>query len=388
MIYYPYTFYAGDDDFAVSINARSYNISYYKMHATTYSKSNSSEPNTNVFGYDDKKITASGSLSEDGVKGTLFIKGYYRLFDGTIVDTEKPVINYPDYFCIYTFPDGTTTDSSTSVIGHEFGGGVTRGGGAGRDVDENGKTKPVITDDDTYGSDDERPSDKKYYRVCYDKDTSSWQPHGTIQIVNNTIINNTYIITDGTEEPATDTDIPPATGSDSDWPEDTPSWIEFLGNLIGGLLRGLGDAIGGLGDAIGGIANALGNIISSLIDALTGLIKMLFIPSDNFMSDKLTSMNETVNQKLPVVGQVGMITSSVVSMMTGSGSSPTSSGAPSYIMQLPSWLGSGEFELFDFQFFDQHRTLFHAIISFSAWSLYLLRVPYKISNAMHKARKK
>lgn len=375
---YNYYAYFGSDDMRVDKSNNKLKITNIKYSCNVYWNRYSSSFSASCTYNSSGTSSSSGGFSEGDE-----LKGFYKTFDDFVIDTEKPVINYQDYYCVYTYSDGTTTDSSNSVKNHEFGGGATRGGGAGRDIDENGKTKPVITDEDTFGDEDKEP-DKKYYRVCYDKDTSTWQPHGTIQIVNNTIINNTYIVTDGTVEPATGSDIPPS----DDWPEDTPGWIEFLGNLISGLLQGLGDAIGGLGSAIGGIASALGNLVSTLINALMDLIKMLFIPSDNFMSDKLTSMSDTVKTKIPVFNQIEEMEHSIVGMLNGvSALNSEGNGAPSYVMQLPEWLGSGEFELFDFQFFEQYRTLFHAIISFCAWSLYLMRVPDRLANAIEKASK-
>lgn len=380
--YLSYDMYAGDNLISYPRD-NGFNLDNITFSGNVYYNTYKNKYELGFVSYDSDGGLSSGSVFGSDTNFIYTIKGHYTTSDGTIIDTEKPVINYQDYYCVYTYSDGITTDSSNAVKNHEFGGGATRGGGAGRDVDENGKTKPVITDEDTFGDEDKEP-DKKYYRVCYDKDTSTWQPHGTIQIVNNTIINNTYIVTDGTEEPATGSDVSPG----DEWPEDTPGWIEFLGNLISGLLQGLGDAIGGLGSAIGGIASALGNLVSTLINALMDLIKMLFIPSDNFMSDKLTSMSDTVKTKIPVFNQIEEMEHSIVGMLNGvSALNSEGNGAPSYVMQLPEWLGSGEFELFDFQFFEQYRTLFHAIISFCAWSLYLMRVPDRLANAIEKASK-
>lgn len=367
-----YDFYAGDN-LIFYARENGFRLANYKFSSFVYYDSKTKDYSASSPSYSQSNGFSTSTDFGSDTDNVFTIKGYYPRSDGIIVDTEKPVINYQDYYCVYTFDDGTSTNSSNDVKNRELGGGASRGGGAGRDVDENGKTKPVITDEDTYGETDEKPVDKKYYRVCYDKDTSTWQPHGTIQIVNNTIINNTYIVTDGTEEPATGSDIPPS----DDWPADTPSWIEFLGNLISGLLQGLGDAIGGLGSAIGGIANALGNVISSLIEALTDLFKSLFVPSGEFLQNSFTGIKDNFELKFPFLDQANEAENSIIGTIQGADST-----APTYEVTLPDVLGGGTVQMFDFSFFEQYRDLIHGGILFFAWATFIMRLPHKLSKAI------
>ena len=266
---------------------------------------------------------------------------------------------------------------------HSYGGGVTRGGGAGRD----GGTETV---------------GNHQVQRCYDVDTGTYQPTGDIKINNTTskpyeftieniyyitenyYINNNYEIIEGftpdeDKPPATgtDTDIPPIVNPGDDWPEDTPGWIEFLGNLISGLLQGLGDAIGGLGSAIGGIANALGNIISSLITALTDLFKTLFVPSSEFLSNSFTGIKDNFESKFPFLDQADEAENSIIGTIQDADSS-----APSYDMELPEILGGGSVQVFDFSFYDQYRDLVNGGILFFAWSTFIMRLPRKLSKAI------
>lgn len=346
--------------------------------------------------YDQKNGTSLASKAEQ-LSASVFDK--YSAFTALFVPLVQELQSQSELNDIANRLTGSTSNNSwykddNGKI-HSFGGGVSRGGGAGRDYTGGGNDTHTPT-------------------ACFDQEQVTFLPVGDVAVTPNFTtpsastteniyyVTNEYYITNNyeiiekiekdpatdTDTPGTDTDIPPDVKPGDEWPEDTPSWIEFLGNLISGLLQGLGDAIAGLGSAIGGIANALATLVSSLIDALMDLIKMLFIPSDNFMSDKLTSMSETVKTKLPVFGQIEEIEHSIVGMLQGvSALNAEGNGAPSYVMQLPEWLGSGEFELFDFQFFEQYRSIFHAIISFCAWSLYLMRVPNKLANAIEKASK-
>lgn len=346
--------------------------------------------------YDKKNGTSLASKAEQ-LSTSVFDK--FSAFTALFVPLVKELQSQSELNDIASRLTGSTSNNSWYKDDngriHSFGGGVSRGGGAGRDYTGGGNDTHTPT-------------------ACFDQEQVTFLPVGDVAVTPNfttpsqSTTENIYYVTNeyyitynyeiidkvekdpatDTDTPSTDTDIPPDVKPGDEWPADTPSWIEFLGNLISGLLQGLGDAIAGLGSAIGGIANALANLVSTLINALMDLIKMLFVPSDNFMSDKLTSMSDTVKTKLPVLSQVGEINNSVVGMLQGvSTLDANGNGAPSYVMQLPSWLGSGEFELFDFRFYEQYRSTFHAIISFCAWSLYLMRVPHKLANAIEKASK-
>lgn len=271
---------------------------------------------------------------------------------------------------------------------HSYGGGVSRGGGAGRDY--------------TGGS-----SSEHVPKACFDSEQITFLPVGDVSVTPNFsnpsqstteniyYVTNEYYVTNNYEiiekvesedkPPATDTDTP-GTGSDippivnpgDDWPEDTPGWIEFLGNLISGLLQGLGDAIGGLGSAIGGIASALGDIISSLITALTDLFKTLFVPSSEFLSNSFTGIKDNFESKFPFLDQADEAENSIIGTIQGAADDT----APSYELELPEILGGGSVQLFDFSFYDQYRDLVNGGILFFAWSTFIMHLPRKLSKAI------
>lgn len=265
---------------------------------------------------------------------------------------------------------------------HSYGGGVSRGGGAGRDYTGGSSTEHVP-------------------KACFDSEQITFLPVGDVSVTPNFsnpsqstteniyYVTNEYYVTNNYEiiekveseekPPATgtDTDIPPIVNPGDDWPEDTPGWIEFLGNLISGLLQGLGDAIGGLGSAIGGIANALGNIISSLITALTDLFKTLFVPSSEFLSNSFTGIKDNFESKFPFLDQADEVENSIIGTIQGADDT-----APSYEMELPEILGGGSVQVFDFSFYDQYRDLINGGILFFAWATFIMRLPRKLSKAI------
>lgn len=335
--------------------------------------------------YDKKNGTSLASKAEQ-LSTSVFDK--FSAFTALFVPLVKELQSQSELNDIASRLTGSTSNNSWYKDDngriHSFGGGVSRGGGAGRDYTGGGNDTHTPT-------------------ACFDQEQVTFLPVGDVvltpnfttpsqstteniyYVTNEYYITNNYEIIDkvekdpatDTDTPSTDTDIPPDVKPGDEWPADTPDWIEFLGNLISGLLSGLGDAIAGLGSAIGGIANALGNVISSLIEALTDLFKSLFVPSGEFLQNSFAGIKDNFESKFPFLDQADEAENSIIGTIQGADSS-----APNYEMEIPDILGGGSVQVFDFSFYEQYRDLVNGGILFFAWSTFIMRLPHKLSKAI------
>lgn len=325
----------------------------------------------NLEGIDDSDVILHSGVGSSYFYDYSMIYGRYTI-NGVHHDDISPLpIDYSKYYCKYTLVDGTVTDDSSALL-REGGGGSSRGGGAGRYSRAHFPFDPdKVTDIDTKTDDEVKLDVKnKYVRVCYDRVEKKWQPHGRISVVNNTIINNTYITSDdkeldetGEETTPTDPEEPPI---EDNWPSDTPSWIKVLADILGGILKGIGEAIGGVAKLI--------------IDGISGLFHTLFVPSENFIGDNFTTLQNNFNEKMPVMKQISETSSSVQNSLFGN----TSTEAPNITITLPKemMLGDITIDAFDFTFFNQYRDMIHSIIIFMMYTPFVLSLPKRIKDAL------
>lgn len=120
-------------------------------------------------------------------------------------------------------------------------------------------------------------------------------------------------------------------------------------------MEGLENAFKGIGDGL----NALGNF---LLDGIKGL----FIPSEDYMANKTTSLTNTMNEKFPIVDQIKQIIDQLLNPVQNRSNSPNTFTISAY--------GVENMEIIDFTFFDEHKELIHNIILGVAWALYVFRL--------------
>ena len=74
----------------------------------------------------------------------------------------------------------------------------------------------------------------------------------------------------------------------------------FYGSYHGNIIKGIADIFIDLWDWFNFIWEAIKAIPQAIIDLLGNLLKLLFIPSENFFNDNIEEIKEKISEKIPI----------------------------------------------------------------------------------------
>ena len=120
--------------------------------------------------------------------------------------------------------------------------------------------------------------------------------------------------------------------------------------------------------------------IASLVAAFQELLKALFIPNTVTLTATFNGFKNRLYLKLPILSDIALLLSSLLSTIFDNyGDLP-----PKLTFKIPKELGLGteEYTLIDWQFYEQYRVLNHMTILFISYAFFLIKLPKKLSSVL------
>jgi hypothetical protein len=154
---------------------------------------------------------------------------------------------------------------------------------------------------------------------------------------------------------------------------------------------------------LGGIVNSILDLFGNLAEFVFVLLTNLIVPSDGFFENSFSGVKDSLDARIPVIGQVIDLSGEITNVMRSStgtqlpnepitpdsvtpmGIETTSeTHRPRFEFTLPDELGGGTYQLIDLTWFDQYRGFVHALII--AFSVFMLarKVLRKLPRIMYK----
>lgn len=125
------------------------------------------------------------------------------------------------------------------------------------------------------------------------------------------------------------------------------------------------------------ITTLLNMFFGNFSSSLETLFKNLFVPSDTFFSKKWEGFYSKFSQKFPFIADIKPLVDSFVSMATNS-----NTRRPDFSITLPEFAGGQTVTIVDLRWFDEYRSMIHAGILFFTYSIFIFRLPRRISSAI------
>lgn len=161
------------------------------------------------------------------------------------------------------------------------------------------------------------------------------------------------------------------------WFNDIGQWFANLGNSIGQWFTNLIDDINGIAESIGGWFNDLFSTLGEILNYLNPFhenffLKIAFIPSDGFISNKFDELKEALDDRLPIIGTLTELFNSMTQNQTRIQS--MGSTKPTFTMELPEKWGGQTVEVINFDIIDPYIPYVKTIIRFMIWIPFLIKI--------------
>lgn len=166
------------------------------------------------------------------------------------------------------------------------------------------------------------------------------------------------------------------------WFENLGQWFDNLVNDLEQWFTNLGNDIGSwfeeVSNDITQFAENINNTMSSIISYLDPtserfFLKLAFIPSDGFITEKFNEVKADFDNKLPIVGTLNELFDSITQTQSIQTQSIQST-KPKYEIELPDKWGGQKVEVINFAIIDPYIPYVKTIIRFMIWIPFLIKI--------------
>lgn len=163
-------------------------------------------------------------------------------------------------------------------------------------------------------------------------------------------------------------------------------WFTDLGNSIGQWFTNLVNDIRGLGESIGGWFNQLFSTLGEILNYLNPFhekffLKIAFIPSDGFISNKFDELKDVLDDRLPIIGTFTEIFNSMTQAQSQVQS--INSTSPTFTMELPDKWGGQTVEVINFDVIDPYVPFVKTLIRVFLWIPFIIKMYKRLPQVIY-----